>query len=101
MAGLDRERDGPDARRAPGRSGVPSTWLTRVRWAEWRGRTAARVRPGLAGARPPRGRPGLVGIPRGAGAPPPRSAVVIARGPGHRGGTCTVGAPGRPEPRGR
>ena len=40
---------GSDLRKAPGRSGVPSTWLTRVRWAWWRVRTAARVRPGLTG----------------------------------------------------
>lgn len=28
---LDRARDGPGARKAPGRSGAPSTWLTRER----------------------------------------------------------------------
>lgn len=60
----DRERDGLTARKAPGRSGLPRTWLTRVRWAAWRVRTAARERPGLTGGRPPRGRPGLVGIHR-------------------------------------
>ena len=60
----DRGRDGLTARKAPGRSGLPRTWLTRVRWAAWRVRTAARERPGLTGGRPPRGRPGLVGIHR-------------------------------------
>src|SRR2546423_12704640 len=60
----DRARDGLTARKAPGRSGLPRTWLTRVRWAAWRVRTAARERPGLTGGRPPRGRPGLVGIHR-------------------------------------
>ena len=61
---LGRECDGLTARKAPGRSGVPRTWLTRVRWAACRVRTAARERPGLTGGRPPRGRPGFVGIHR-------------------------------------
>src|ERR1017187_5262576 len=61
---LDRERARPETRKAPGRSGVPSTWLTRVRCAAWRVRTAARVRPGVTGSPPPLGPPGLVGIHR-------------------------------------
>ena len=60
----DRECGGLTARKAPGRSGVPRTWLTRLRWAACRVRTAAGERPGLTGGRPPRGRPGLVGIHR-------------------------------------
>jgi hypothetical protein len=49
-------------RSAPDRSGMPSTWLTSLRWAACRVRTAAGVSPGLTGGRPARGRPGLTGI---------------------------------------
>src|SRR6185312_9251613 len=86
----DRACDGLTARKAPGRSGLPRTWLTRVRWAAWRVRTAARERPGLTGGRPPRGRPGLVGIHRYPGSLPSSSATIAARTSSQRFRICTV-----------
>src|SRR5690349_16803947 len=90
----DRERDGLTARNAPGRSGVPSTWLTRVRWAAWRVRTAARLRPGLTGGRPRPRRPGLGGVHRGPGALPPGSGVISPPAAGPPVGVFTGAPPG-------